>query len=640
VKKVFFSSTSTDLADYRRAAIDTCMKLGFHPIVMEHFEAMGVGATEGSKRKLSEADVYVGIFAHRYGYIESGYDRSVTEIEFDYAGERGLDRLCFLIDPTFPWPHDTTDYEHHDKLAAFKDRIDRTLIRAQFTTVDNFTAQLMHALIKWREEQTTAAQPAADDKRPHMARIFVSYSRKNEDFARRLAGDLDRLGADVWIDVDDIPAGMKWSTAIQQGLDACEVMIVIISPESMASTNVEDEWQYFLDQRKPVIPVLWEPAKVHFQLKRIQYVDFHTQDYDSAFARLRSELRRQEVRFDPQMVDDSAVPLPAQKPLPERAVRFPRAVWATGAVVGLLIVAAIILITRGVFGGDGETLGAEARARTMTAQRDQTSTAAVWTDTPTNTPQTPTKTPTRTPTPTLTFTPSPTGIPAGSRNRAWTPVSREFDGVPMVLVPAGCFMMGDNQNDDALPVHEVCFEESFWMDRTEVSNGQFAALGGRAAYPGTWTHDDYPRENVSWDEAQAYCEKRGARLPTEAEWEYAARGPEGWNYPWGDEFVAQNVVFQGNSSGEPAPTGAQRAGASWVGALELSGNVSEWTADWYAAYSAGKQTNPTGPENGEFRTIRGGSFLNDSTSLRATFRFKDYAAGREDLVGFRCAHSS
>src|SRR5688572_17268689 len=86
--KVIISSTGLDLQEYRDAAIEICLKLQLLPIAMEYFEVMGAGATEGSKRKLAEADAYVGIFAHRYGYIESGYDKSVTEIEFDYAGKR------------------------------------------------------------------------------------------------------------------------------------------------------------------------------------------------------------------------------------------------------------------------------------------------------------------------------------------------------------------------------------------------------------------------------------------------------------------------------------------------------------------------------------------------------------------------
>ena len=125
-----------------------------------------------------------------------------------------------------------------------------------------------------------------------MARIFLSYSRKDEPFARRLAGSLSNMGADIWIDVEDIPAGMKWSSAIQQGLDEGDLLIVIISPDSMASRNVEDEWQYYLDHSKAVVPVLLEPAKIHFQLNRLQYIDFFEQAFDIAINQLYAELRR------------------------------------------------------------------------------------------------------------------------------------------------------------------------------------------------------------------------------------------------------------------------------------------------------------------------------------------------------------
>ncbi len=91
--RVFLSSTGFDLEDYRRAAIDACNQLQMIPIAMEHFEAMGKGATDGSKSKLDEADVYVGFFAHRYGYIEDGYDRSVTELEFEYGSRCAWPRI-------------------------------------------------------------------------------------------------------------------------------------------------------------------------------------------------------------------------------------------------------------------------------------------------------------------------------------------------------------------------------------------------------------------------------------------------------------------------------------------------------------------------------------------------------------------
>jgi len=124
-----------------------------------------------------------------------------------------------------------------------------------------------------------------------MPRIFISYSRADAEFVRRLAADLVRHGADVWLDVDDIPPGMNWSSAIQQGLDACEIMLLVISPDAMKSRNVEDEWQYFRDEKKPIIPLLLRPTMpIHFQLRRLQYVDFYAQDYDAAFGQLRARL--------------------------------------------------------------------------------------------------------------------------------------------------------------------------------------------------------------------------------------------------------------------------------------------------------------------------------------------------------------
>ncbi len=124
-----------------------------------------------------------------------------------------------------------------------------------------------------------------------MVQIFISYSRTDEDFARRLAADLDSMGARIWIDVDSIPPGVNWSTAVQQGLDACDVLILIISPASMASSNVVDEWQYARDEHKPIIPILWQPAgRIHFQLRRIQHIDFHLQPYERALGQLRARL--------------------------------------------------------------------------------------------------------------------------------------------------------------------------------------------------------------------------------------------------------------------------------------------------------------------------------------------------------------
>lgn len=163
--KVFIGSTGKDLGSYRDAAINTCLKLDLHPIAMEHFEAMGLGAVEGSRRKLDAADLYVGIFGFRYGYIEAGYDQSVTEIEFDHAGARGLERLCFVAKADFPFPPSVIDAEHQDKLKTFKERIYKSLIIAEFTTVDSFALQLMHALVKWQDRDTATMRTAGSSLR-------------------------------------------------------------------------------------------------------------------------------------------------------------------------------------------------------------------------------------------------------------------------------------------------------------------------------------------------------------------------------------------------------------------------------------------------------------------------------------------
>lgn len=128
-----------------------------------------------------------------------------------------------------------------------------------------------------------------------MTKIFISHSSKDTEFALQVAKALTEVGIDVWIMEADIPAGMKWSTAIQHGLDQCEAMIVIISPDAMASLNVEDEWQYYFDKKKRVFPVRWKPAEVHFQLSRIQYIDFHKQEFKEAFRRLSAELEHSGV---------------------------------------------------------------------------------------------------------------------------------------------------------------------------------------------------------------------------------------------------------------------------------------------------------------------------------------------------------
>lgn len=148
-----------------------------------------------------------------------------------------------------------------------------------------------------------------------MPDVFISYSRKDDRFARQLATDLHDLDLDLWLDVDDIPPGMRWSTAVQTGLDVSDIMLLVLSPDSMGSRHVEDEWQYFLDNRKPVIPLLLRPTNVHYQLSRIHYIDFYRQPYEAAFRQLHAILLRLGLHLKVDTSEIRAVPLLPQPPL-------------------------------------------------------------------------------------------------------------------------------------------------------------------------------------------------------------------------------------------------------------------------------------------------------------------------------------
>ena len=228
-------------------------------------------------------------------------------------------------------------------------------------------------------------------------------------------------------------------------------------------------------------------------------------------------------------------------------------------------------------------------------------------------------------------------------NKAWTPVEQDFGGVTMVQVPVGCFKMG--RADGIVtqkPVHDVCITKPFWLDKTEVTNKQYGT-------PGTYWGDNQPRESITWSAANAFCAKRGGRLPTEAEWEYAARGPDNLTYPWGNSSnVWEFAVDDTNQTDgyQTANVGSKPNGKSWVGALDMSGNVYEWVNDWYDAayYKNSPKNDPQGPPSGQSRVIRGGRWVYkrqyNNWTLRAADRSSALPVSYYVDLGFRCARSS
>jgi serine/threonine-protein kinase len=263
--------------------------------------------------------------------------------------------------------------------------------------------------------------------------------------------------------------------------------------------------------------------------------------------------------------------------------------------------------------------------------------------------------PTQTQRPATTATPMPTLTPAlgiGS-----TQVSPK-DGMLQVYVPAGEFLMGsdpakDNQESyDELPQHTV-YLDAFWIDQTDVTTAQYAGCvtsgqctkpydassATRSSYYGDSQYADYPVIYVSWNQAQAYCAWAGRRLPSEAEWEKAARGVDGRIYPWGNAAPDQNKLTYNNNQGDTAAVGSYSSGASPYGALDMAGNVEEWVNDWYSSsyYQQSPSRNPTGPTSGTARVLRGGYWGADGRNVRSAARDRGAPVYRYFNIGFRCA---
>jgi formylglycine-generating enzyme required for sulfatase activity len=229
--------------------------------------------------------------------------------------------------------------------------------------------------------------------------------------------------------------------------------------------------------------------------------------------------------------------------------------------------------------------------------------------------------------------------------------------VPMAVIPEGGFLMGANGTDaleDERPQHEVWLDR-FEMDRFEVTIGHYAEYlkDQKQSAPWQWEnadlrqHRDRPVVGVSWWDADAYCRWRGKRLPTEAEWEKAARGTDGRLFPWGNQAPSDrlaNFALGARFSYSQAlmPVHQYELGLSPYGLYQMAGNAGEWVADWYGShyYEMSPDRNPSGPAVGSFRVLRGGSWSDLPKYLLTYGRFKLPPETRNSYTGFRCARTA
>jgi formylglycine-generating enzyme required for sulfatase activity len=268
----------------------------------------------------------------------------------------------------------------------------------------------------------------------------------------------------------------------------------------------------------------------------------------------------------------------------------------------------------------------------------------------------PTSAPTTAPTTTSTLEPTPPPTPEAGAEEVST-----IDGMSQVYVPAGEFVMGNNSGPADQQSEHVVFLESFWIDQYEVTNAQYALCVAarlctppqrldsitRAQYYGVPEFENFPVIYVSWFQAREYCEWAGRRLPTEAEWEKAARGDDRRLYPWGNSTpTAEQLNFRASGFGDTVAGYSYVANVSPYNAVDMSGNVSEWVEDFYDPnyYSVSPRDNPTGPTQtgcpgGDCRVLRGGNWNGTAEEVTTTFRLFYGPNDSRDAFGIRCART-
>jgi formylglycine-generating enzyme required for sulfatase activity len=447
---------------------------------------------------------------------------------------------------------------------------------------------------------------------------FISYAYEDGHFVEKLARQLQRRGVPIWFDQWTATSGTDWDRSIERAIRDCGHFILVLSPAATNSWIVRQQFQWARQNGRPILTILHQPCDLPQPLAETPSVDFSGQRYPVALAQLLNYFFPNQSRLAHWLALKAVV----KRQLIRRWGQLRPLLWP-GWLGPLLLLS---LLAAGWLG-----------QRFPQLQPIQSR---------------------PTPERLVVIPPVEVAVPEIAKQIRLT------DGKVIVHVPAGEFWLGSLADDplaspDEWPQRRISLA-GFWIDRTEITNAEYRrcveaggctparSQGQRFAEP------EQPVVGVDWFQAANYCAWAGGRLPSEAEWEKAARGPDGRTYPWGNEFKGSVLNFcdanciqdwRDRSANDgfkfTGPVGSYPAGASPYGALDMSGSVWEWVADWYQAeaYALASADNPTGPPAGQQRVIRGGSWFDTGRSLRVANRHKDAPTFRYDKIGFRCVVS-
>lgn len=471
-----------------------------------------------------------------------------------------------------------------------------------------------------------------------MRHIFISYSRKDMAFAQRIVDALAALSLDTWIDWKSIPKGEDWEQEIYRGIEEADAFLFLISPDSAASVMCSKEIAHAVKNGKRILPIVLrdtglqiihpEIAKRNWIFCRdglddfasavgetqktiqvdYQWVKFHTelqvkavrweQGKDNSRLLRGNELREAEVHLSAAMSREPGFTEIQKKYLRESRRRSHQ----TGILLLFIGTALLLLVALAV---------------------------------------------------------------AGTFNRfIYRPLDMENY---WVAIPAGGFQMGSSESQIAY-AQTQCREHNeqncefaslnetpaqtvevgaFEIGRYEVTNRQYQQCAKAGACAGASTvgadMDLHPVFNVTWYDAQDYCNWIGGRLPTEAEWEKAARGTDGNIFPWGDNAPTDELLNYRFNNGRTTPVGQYPGGASPYGLFDMAGNVQEWTNSLYEAYPYDANDGREKLVSSNNRTLRGGSWDSDGDYINLVRTTSRYAAAPDMAfyyIGFRCARSS
>ncbi|RPJ28707.1 MAG: TIR domain-containing protein [Chloroflexi bacterium] len=492
-----------------------------------------------------------------------------------------------------------------------------------------------------------------------MGHIFISYSHKDKTYVHKLQEALQKEGFEVWID-DRIDYGTTWPMVIQRNLDACNAFLVVMTENAYESKWVHNEVTRAERKKKPFF-VLLLSGDTWLSFEAIQYENvtggkLPSRKFYESLARATPR-KKKDIQLPPQAPPTADRPSVSESTL----VRSFNALKSTPRLLSIAGFTAIVILL----------FWASSWVVPQILSREPTKQAAA--PSLSDTPLLFTKTVLPSVVLTKTFIPTSTISPTSTE--PWLAEIVDEAGVEMVLVPAGEFTMGnDNNSPDEKPVRTV-YLDSFYIDKYEVSNVSYAICVKkgfcdvpvetdsytRSSYYGNELYADYPVIHVTWSMANEYCEWRGALLPDEARWEKAARGTDGRIYPWGSNFDPTGANFCdyecafrwaekkfNDQHNDTAPVNSYENGRSPYEVYNLSGNVWEWVAGWYfsdysvtgykASFMHIKLGATEAPQNQ--RIVRGGSWQSSSTYLRTSERHAVEADLQDDATGFRCANDA